>query len=291
VGAEQVIDLGALLRESLSEYRKESDGFLHPSTHLDGNLRHAWLDQRKYPHTPDSLGREARTTTGTWWHEYIAGVMRAKGLPFMSEVNLRGWLPPGWSGTMDCLLYLPSDKLWLPWDYKTKDDLTKAQEWGLSLEYSKQLSAYGGAVQNMGLRVTDYGEVKYIPIAGDHSDIVSYTVNISDTLSVWDEMKRVSAAVAEGTDIPPIPSDNIHYRKLQSGVVKVYWQHHMSRMWCSFQPDVCGCKVDDVKWHALCEIKIGDVITGAMNDLCDSPHFDLIDWSRVERMVKGGTQK
>lgn len=245
-----MINYDLVLREYLEGEQREPDGLLHPSTHLDGNVRHAYLDVRKHPHLPMTLSNILRLKSGTWWHDFLDQAL--KGTPTMRELDLGLWLPYGWAGTCDCLLYEPSTRRWRLKDYKTTDNMAKKLEWGLPDTYRKQINAYWTAVNEMGLDVEYECDVVMIPIAGDTNHTHTFKVDVEHPWDTITEMMVIHGMATNGVngEMPPIPDDLIHLRRNRQGV-SIHRQNHMSRLHCPFPSDVCGCKVDDVKWKKL----------------------------------------
>jgi hypothetical protein len=117
-----------------------------------------------------------RLITGTFFHELIHDQMRRKGIPHMPEVKLDYWLPAGWAGTADCLMWNAEHRAFALIDYKTIEG--KGVYWietqGAKEGHIWQLSAYLYAAEAMGIPVfTDEGYVLYIPIT--ESQVVTGT--------------------------------------------------------------------------------------------------------------------
>jgi hypothetical protein len=285
-----VIDFTALIRGGLAANRRDPDLKLHPSTHLDGNLRHAWLDVHGFKRQVNEFANDARLQSGTWWHEYIQGLLY--GQPAMHEVDLTPWLPRGWSGRADTLLYDPFTLSWHLFDYKTTDNVAKVADWGIKGTHAVQTASYAYGFTNMGLNVHHEAQVVYIPISGVGEPLVC-TVDVSQESmrQAAITMNEVRDAVAQHTSQPDWPEDLLHYRRTLGGVT-LHWQHHMSRGFCPFPLDVCGCKVDDLKWHKMGtfkwhnnwgvkELMYFDNMTGEPAD--PPPDADLL---KVEEMLR-----
>ncbi len=112
---------------------------------------------------------------GTLTHTDFERIFRGK--PVMLEVNLRRWLPEGWTGTADWIAWNAEKKAFVLGDLKT----AKAEgiPWiirdGIKDTHQHQLSAYYYALRNMGIPlVRGYG-VFYLPITQDVREPVQPT--------------------------------------------------------------------------------------------------------------------
>lgn len=169
------LDFGSLFVEMFADDQRIPDGKLHPSTHLLGHLRHSQLDLAGAPTKKREFANSARLESGTMWHERIHNRMRKKGVPHMAETKLDAWLPDGWAGTADCLLWNAEHRAFALIDYKTIEG--KGVYWietqGAKEGHIWQLSAYLYACEAMGIPVfTDEGYILYIPITeGQNSGV------------------------------------------------------------------------------------------------------------------------
>lgn len=280
-----MIDFTTLIRDGMEREEKVYDGLLHPSTHLDGSLRHAWLDLHGYPRLPKRFANQTRLDTGTYWHKRIMGWLQ--GAPAMFEVTLTPWLPEGWAGTFDILLYDAHQMDWHLKDLKTIEDIKKVETWGIKGTNAIQTQAYAGAIAKMGLRLNPVAEVVYIPIAGD-GEPTTFEVPVTPEaqemarLTMLDVQQRVLAY----TDLPPIPADLVHYRRTLEGVT-VHGQSHMSRGFCPFHAEICGCKVESLKWTKLGTFrKVWGVIGFYGMDGEPGLAPEGVDMTRVEEMLQ-----
>lgn len=159
------IDLGELFHRELLRDGKSNDHMLHPSSHLTGNLRHAALDAAGAPRKTRPLIDQIVLETGTMWHERFAEMLRRQGVPFMSEVNVTPWLPVGWAGTADALIWNPEAKAFVLVDFKTTAgrSLQYIEKDGAKKEHVMQASAYWHACRNMGLPMLKKVAVLYWP--------------------------------------------------------------------------------------------------------------------------------
>jgi hypothetical protein len=112
---------------------------------------------------------------GTLTHTDFERIFRGK--PVMLEVNLRKWLPTGWTGTADWIAWNAEKKAFVLGDLKTSK--AEAIPWiikdGIKDTHQHQLSAYWYALRNMGVPlVRGYG-VFYLPITQDVREPVQPT--------------------------------------------------------------------------------------------------------------------
>lgn len=159
------IDLGELFHAEILADGKRNDYQLHPSSHLTGNLRHAALDAAGAPKKTRPLIDQIVLETGTMWHDRFAEMLRRQGVPFMSEVNVTPWLPVGWAGTADAIIWNPEVKAFLLVDFKTTSAraLTYVERDGAKPEHVMQASAYWHACRGMGLPMLKKIAVLYWP--------------------------------------------------------------------------------------------------------------------------------
>lgn len=158
-------DLTEILHAELDALRRSPDGMLHPSSHLNNPLRHAQLDMAGAPERRNSLVSEITLMTGTMWHEWIGATLKRLGLPVMQEVNLTPWLPDGWSGTADLVVWHPERKAWVLVDIKTTkgEGIKWIESKGAKDDHVLQTSAYWYALKKMGLPLLKKVLVYYLP--------------------------------------------------------------------------------------------------------------------------------
>ena len=100
-------DLAELIHHELVRERRPNDFRLHASSHINGSLRHAQLEVAGAPRIMSPLLSEITLRTGTFWHDWIHDTLRRLGVPYMAEVSMNPWLPTGWAGTLDALVWHP----------------------------------------------------------------------------------------------------------------------------------------------------------------------------------------
>jgi hypothetical protein len=158
-------NLGEIIHTELLKDRRPNDNLLHASSHLTGSVRHAQLDVAGAPKVENPLLSEIVLKTGTMWHEWLHDTLRRLGVPYMAEVNLTPWLPAGWAGTADALIWSPELKAFVLVDFKT----TKGEgiKWirmkGAKDEHVAQASAYWYAAKKMGVPLAKSISILYLP--------------------------------------------------------------------------------------------------------------------------------
>lgn len=168
------LDFGKFFSEMLEDDRRVPDGLLHPSSHLRGHMRHVQLDVAGAPKRVNGFANSMRLLAGTMFHEKIHDRMRKKGVPHMPETKLDDWLPDGWAGTADCLLWNAEHRAFALVDYKTIEG--RGVYWietqGSKVPHIWQISAYLYACDAMGIPVfTDEGYILYVPITEGQNDV------------------------------------------------------------------------------------------------------------------------
>lgn len=144
---------------------RKKDGLLHASSHLTGSLRHAQLDVAGAPRRSDSVLSLITLKTGHLWHEYMHDTLRRLGVPYMAEVNLTPWLPPGWGGTPDGFFWRPEDKMFVLGDFKTQkgEGMRFIVRDGAKEDHRFQTSLYWHGGKKMGLPLAKKIGVWYLP--------------------------------------------------------------------------------------------------------------------------------
>jgi hypothetical protein len=158
-------DLSALLYEELQSERRPNDHLLHASAHLEGSLRHAQLDVAGAPKIHESFVRGVPLWIGSLIHEDIHRMLRKRGVPYLAEVDVTPYLPEGWAGTLDALIWQPEAKAFALADFKTTKGaaLRYIEERGAKSAHVLQTSAYYWAAKKMGLPLTKEIGVLYVP--------------------------------------------------------------------------------------------------------------------------------
>lgn len=162
------VDVTDLLRTRLAKDRRPPDGLLHPSGDLIGSLRHSMLRAAGAPTIESDVVSDTRLMTGTLWHSFFESIFGASRLPIMTEVRLDRWLPEGWSGTADWIVWngepYPHGGFVLG-DLKTiKGEGMKFVEYeGIKAEHMWQLSSYWYALEAMGVPLVKGFAVYYLP--------------------------------------------------------------------------------------------------------------------------------
>lgn len=174
-------DITTRLEEYLAKGRRPPDGLLHPSGDLIGPLRHTQLRAAGAPTIENNLISDVRMMTGTAWHSTFENVLR--GTPGMFEVKLDKWLPEGWSGTADWVLWDDEYKAFVLHDLKTmKGDGIKYVIYdGVKEEHRWQGSAYWHALVKMGIPMLDVFRMYYLPmdVPSDNPDIEPVMIEVA----------------------------------------------------------------------------------------------------------------
>lgn len=158
-------DLTEIVYEELMRQRRDPDGLLHASSHLNGSLRHAQLDVAGAPRVQSELIREFPLWIGHMMHEWLHDTLRRLGVPYMAEVNMNPWLPPGWGGTLDALVWNPEFKAFVLADFKTSkgESMRYIRTGGAKEDHIKQTSLYWHAAKKMGVPIAKAITVYYLP--------------------------------------------------------------------------------------------------------------------------------
>lgn len=158
-------DLAEIVHEELQRARRPNDFLLHASSHIASPLRHTQLDVAGAPKVKSDLISEITLMTGTMWHTFLHDTLRRLGVPYMAEVNLNPWLPPGWGGTADAVIWNPDLKAFVLVDFKTQkgEGMRFIASGGAKDEHKLQTSAYWHALKKMGIPLAKQLAVWYLP--------------------------------------------------------------------------------------------------------------------------------
>jgi hypothetical protein len=261
----RVFDLVTLLSDSLHE-SKPNKGNLYAGSHLIGSLRHAMLDVVNAPKKPTSLVSEITMKTGDFWHEWANEQLRAIGWPFMSEVRLSDYLPEGWAGRADWVIFDPTSGGFVLGDMKTitGEGLTWINRQGAKEAHIWQVSAYWHALYDMGLPMVKGFFVLYWPknaVKGTEILPSVQDVDILDRELVYAQMESRWDAVKEYIASLNLPSfgEILPERYLTSKlappierVQKVVWNAkqeafdlklvpHWTTAYCDYEDSLCDC--------------------------------------------------
>lgn len=260
-------DLTEVLHAELDAQRRNPDGMLHPSTHLSNPLRHAQLDMAGAPQERNPLVSEVTLMTGTMWHEWIGGVLKRLGIPAMLEVNLTPWLPEGWSGTADLVVWNPERKAWVLVDLKTTkgESIVWIQRRGAKDDHILQTSSYWHALRKMGLPLVKRVLVYYLPKNDDRGPnpvepvLVDFEPMDARTLGtlMTGRGKAITTYLDSLPDRAPEPDEYDYWltdalappqgreQKLSfsrtSGMHEVKLVPHWSAAYCPFPDELCPC--------------------------------------------------
>lgn len=266
-------DLGEIIHTELIKERRPNDYLLHASSHIMGSLRHAQLDVAGAPKRTSALLDEFVLKTGSLWHEWLHNTLRGLGVPYMAEVNLTPFLPPGWGGTADAIVWNPELKGYVLVDFKTTkgESLKFIRRDGAKAEHIAQTSAYWHAVKKMGLSpMVKRIAVLYLPKNDTRSKdelieplLVDFAPMPQKTLHATMKQRsgRVSEYVAslgfdpvtEGQNVRPLSdwvTDALEpvqertqraYLDKATGVWELKLVPHWSTAYCPFHVELCDC--------------------------------------------------
>lgn len=264
-------DLGEILHQELAKGRKPNDFKLHASSHIMGSLRHAQLDVAGAPRRSSELISEITLMTGTMWHEWLHDTLRRLGIPYMAEVNLTPWLPDGWAGTADALMWEPELGGFVLVDFKTTkgESLKFIRRDGAKQEHIAQASAYWYAAKKMGIPMVKAIGVLYLPKNDTRSrdELIEPLMVDFEPLpqrALHAEMKKRWGRVSEyitslggtpGQEVsvrpladyltdalePPQEREQRVYLDKATGTYDVVLVPHWSTAYCPYDVELCPC--------------------------------------------------
>lgn len=185
------VDLPNLFLSEVLKQKREPDGLLHCSSDLCAPLRFVQLRAVNAPTIVRPIVQEVRMLSGTLWHDWFHKVIEASGIRFQYEVNLNKWLPEGWGGTADWLIWHPRYEAWALSDLKTikGEGLFFIERDGAKTEHLWQLSAYWHALANAGLPLVKGFSIMYWPM-NDTNDTVDITPRVVECMPLPASLMR-----------------------------------------------------------------------------------------------------
>jgi hypothetical protein len=215
------------------------------------------------PKKPEAVAHLLRMATGTMWHNRLHELIVSTGVPFMQELKLAPYMPEGWGGTADWIIWSDEYKGWILGDLKTtkgegiqwieRDGMKEAHHW--------QASAYWHALVKMGLPMVKGFFVLYLPMdaAGQNPEPTMVEGQPIDQAIIELEMehrwRRVEEYLAElyfRQTLAPEGFVNDELEPEQPRVQKLSWNAkqnvfdvklvpHWSTMFCPYEAPLCEC--------------------------------------------------
>lgn len=279
-------DLSDLLSEKFARERRPPDGKLHPSGDLIGSLRHSQLRAAGAPTVETDIVSDTRLMTGTLWHTWFEGIFDR--LPVMTEVKLDRWLPRGWSGTADWLIWSDKYRAFILGDLKTTkgEALPFIERDGIKQEHLWQLSSYWYAARAMGIPLVDAFCVFYLPMnaTGTAAPLLLEAAPLDEALVLGTMESRWHATETYLGALPPdllstagLPNAEkfineylapvqervqvLRYNKPQ-GVYDVKLAPHWSAQFCPYPSELCNCNEGGTeKIGHYAAVEVDDVMT------------------------------
>lgn len=260
------VDLTAVMRGEFDKSDRD-DGKLHASS-ASVPLRHAQLEAAGAPKKPRSFADSMTLQIGTLVHEWLHNAMRSLGVPYMAEVTLDPWMPKGWGGTADAVIWSPEYKAFILVDYKTTkgESLRYRTRSGASEEHITQTSIYWHSLKKMGLPIVKKVAILYIPKNATRSKdevieplLVEFDPIPLRTLQAQmsERKRRVDEYVGglpkpnprpltldeflTDTLAPERPREQRVYFDKASGTEVLKLIPHWTSQFCPYPPELCGC--------------------------------------------------
>lgn len=258
------VDLTAVMQAEFDKSNRQ-DGKLHASS-ASSPLRHAQLEAAGAPKKSRAFGDSITLQIGTLVHEWLHNALRSSGVPYMAEVTLDPWMPPGWGGTADAVVWSPEYKAFVLIDFKTAkgESLRYRIRSGASEEHITQTSIYWHALKKAGFPLVKKIGVLYIPKNEVRGDVVIEPLLVDfDPLPVRALVTRMNERKArvdkyiESIGYPEDPRQNSDYltseladeqpmeqriyRDSASGANVLKLVPNWSAAYCPFVEELCGC--------------------------------------------------
>jgi hypothetical protein len=170
------------------------------------------LDVVNAPRKEKTLSDEITLATGDFWHDWAAKRIQKLGWPFMNEVRLNDFLPEGWRGRADWVIWNPEIRGFVLGDLKTisGEGLTWVNRAGVKDDHLWQVSAYWHALYDMGLPMLEGFFVFYWPknaVKGVELEPSVQECNIIERELVHARMEQRWAAVQEYVNSLPFMTE------------------------------------------------------------------------------------
>ena len=254
-------DMTGLLHRELLAQRREPDGLLHASSDLVGSLRHAQLHIAGAPKIASEVVSDIRLMTGTMWHEWLGKALVKAGIPFMQEVKVTPWLPDGWSGTADWIIWDAASRGFVLGDLKTikGEGMRWIESGGAKNEHLWQVSAYWHALYDAGFPLVRGFAVLYWPMNDTTDDsIIEPQIVECDPLpretvyavmeERWALTERYLAGVSLGNGFlvteelaPEMQREQKLSWNAKQSVFDLKLVPHWSTAYCPYADELCSC--------------------------------------------------
>lgn len=199
-----------LIKDGIQANNREPDYKLHPSTHLSIPLRRLELESIGYPKQKGKYDSSHRLLTGTLWHEWLEKLLTESGATVSLELNVTSWLPTGWAGRLDCLLWDKARGKHDLYDFKTTGDVTyvrREPKW----EHVQQANLYMDAVAS---QIADCDKVYIVYIGMNTDDVVVHECTLprgqmaARAIDLYDKVKayRLRCGIGTFIDKPLLPT-------------------------------------------------------------------------------------
>lgn len=238
-------------------------GNMSVSSDILAPLRHVMLKVAGAPTKPESLLGLVRLETGTLWHRKFEDMMRRRRIPVMLEVKLNDYLPAGWAGVADWIMWSDEYKAFVLGDLKTAkpESFVWLRRDGMKEAHLWQLSAYWHALADMGIPLVKAILCMYLPLddsANDVNEPLMVEGKPLDRDLVWDTMTERSKAVQEYLEaleeIGSVPPTYVNEKlaPVQGRVQRFTWDSekfqydvklapHWSANYCPYPDELCDC--------------------------------------------------
>ena len=261
-------DLTEIVANELEKGRRANDGLMHASSHINGSLRHAQLDVAGAPTIERALVGEFALWIGTMMHNWLHNTLRDIGIPYMAEVNVTPWMPRGWGGTADFVVWNPELKGFVLVDFKSQkgEGMRFIERGGAKEDHIYQASAYWHALRNMGLPMVEKAAVFYMPkneTRGKDDIVLPVLADFAPIRAETLTARMVERRAAVDSYLDSLPASNPHPRQLEDYVTdalapvqereqRIFFEKdthtwtvklmpHWSTAYCPYDSELCNC--------------------------------------------------
>lgn len=244
------MNVSQLIVDGMASTQRSPDGLLHASSHLSSNLRHTLLSfHPDIPRGVPDIVSVVRMQTGTLWHAEMERWF--KGRPAMLEVDLSPWMPEGWGGRADYIIWDDEVKAFRLVDLKTikGDGIVWKKKNGAAEAHVWQTSLYWWACWEMGLPMWNEITVLYLPMnvaPGAELLEINFEPLSFDQVAerCRDRKRHLKHFVDHGYNLnylPPSPGRVQRKYKGVDGKMDVKLVPHWEAQFCPYPPPYCDC--------------------------------------------------
>lgn len=253
-------DITKVLKDELwrPPRKRTGDSILYCSSDITDSLRHIQLRAAGAPEKPPELASLIKMETGTLWHGRWEKILSRRGYIAAKEIRISDYLPKGWGGRLDWMIWSIARQAFSITDLKTVEgnSIPWLELRGMKPAHKAQLSVYWHSL-NGKVPLLDGVAIAYMPISKINGESIDPIWLVEDPIPkdvIIPELERRYEATMlyldtlkeEGNEsfINPALSDPIEReQKLFKNKNKYELKLVPSdaARWCRFPNEICDC--------------------------------------------------